>query len=91
MAACGTTSTPTGPTSVSAPRSEASCASAYVDWLSHSGGATCHEAKDVARAIFMGDDGNVRTSFTKGDFAPLPTVAVDGVGYLPKRIAGSWH
>jgi hypothetical protein len=62
-----------------------------VDWLYLSGGVRCAEAKDVATAIFMGDDGNQRTSFMKEDFAPLPTAQVEGVGYLPKRILGSWH
>jgi hypothetical protein len=65
--------------------------SAYVDWLSLSEGATCDAAKAVAGAIFMGDDGDVRSSFLQADFSPLPTVKVAGVGYLPKRIPGSWH
>jgi hypothetical protein len=33
----------------------------------------------------------VRSSFLQADFSPLPTVKVAGVGYLPKRIPGSWH
>jgi hypothetical protein len=62
-----------------------------VDWLYLSGGVKCDQAKGVATAIFMGDDGNERTSFLKEDFSPLPTVDVPGVGYLPVRILGSWH
>jgi hypothetical protein len=75
----------------SATRTDAACASAYVDWLSRSDGATCDAAKNVASAIFMGDDGDVRSSFMREDFAPLPTVSVAGVGYLPTRILGSWR
>jgi hypothetical protein len=62
-----------------------------VDWLSLSGGVKCDQAEDVASAIFMGDDGNERTSFMKEDFSPLPTVNVAGVGYLLTRIVGFWH
>jgi hypothetical protein len=62
-----------------------------VDWLYRSGSAKCDEAKDVASAIFMGDDGNERTSFMKQDFSGLPTVEVAGVGDLPTRILGSWR
>ena len=69
---------------------QVSCQSAYVDWLSPSGGVTCDEAKAVAGAIFMGDDGNNRTSFMQQDFSPAPTVRVAGVGYLPARVLGSW-
>jgi hypothetical protein len=91
LAACGTAAPSSGPTSGSATKAEASCASAYVDWLYRSGSVKCDEAKDVASAIFMGDDGNERTSFMSEDFAPLPTVRVAGVGYLPTRILGLWH
>ena len=73
------------------PSAEVSCQSAYVDWLSLSGGVTCDDAKAVAGAIFMGDDGNDRTSFMQQDFAPAPTVRVAGVGYLPTRVLGSWQ
>jgi hypothetical protein len=90
LAACGTT-TSTGPSSASATRAPAPCKSAYVDWLYLSGGVKCDEARSVASAIFMGDDGNEGTSFMKEDFAPLPTVRVAGVGYLPTRILGLWH
>ena len=90
IAACGTT-TSTGPSSESATRAQAPCESAYVDWLYLSGGVKCHEARSVASAIFMGDDGNERTSFMKEDFSPLPTVKVAGVGYLPTRVLGFWH
>ena len=90
LTSCGTT-TATEPSSGSAAKAEAACESAFVDWLSFSGGVTCGEANDVATAIFMGDDGNERTSFMKEDFAPLPTVRVAGVGYLPTRSFGSWH
>ena len=90
LVACGT-STSTGPLSGSATKATASCESAYVDWLSLSGGVKCDEAKAVAGAIFMGDDGNERTSFMREDFAPLPTVRVAGLGYLPTRILGLWH
>ena len=90
LAACGTT-TSTGPSSGSATRAPASCESAYVDWLYLAGGVTCAEAKDVATAIFMGDDGNQRASFMKEDYSPLPTVKVPGVGYLPTRILGLWR
>jgi hypothetical protein len=91
LAACGPTTTPSGPSSGSATKATASCESAYVDWLYLSGGVTCDEARDVATAIFMGDDGNRRTSFLREDFSPLPTVKVAGVGYLPTRILGLWH
>jgi len=91
LAACGTTTTSTGPSSASATEAQASCESAYVDWLYLSGGVKCDEARRVATAIFMGDDGNERTSFMKEDFSPLPTVKVAGVGYLPTRILGFWH
>jgi hypothetical protein len=91
LAACGTTTTSTGPPLGSAKKAQASCQSVYVDWLYLSAGVTCHDAKDVASAIFMGDDGNERTSFMKEDFPPLPTVAVAGVGYLPTRVLGGWH
>ena len=67
------------------------CTSAYVDWLYPSGDASCGEAQSVASAIFMGDDGDRRTSFLKEDFSPLPTVQVAGVGYLPTRILRRWH
>jgi hypothetical protein len=90
LVACGT-STSTRPLSGSATKATASCESAYVDWLSLSGGVKCAEAKAVAGAIFMGDDGNERTSFMKEDFSPLPTDRVAGVGYLPTRILGLWH
>ena len=62
-----------------------------MDWLSPSGGVKCDAAKAVAGAIFMGDDGNDRTSFMQQDFSPAPTVRVAGVGYLPSRILGSWQ
>jgi hypothetical protein len=62
-----------------------------VDWLYLSAGVKCDDAKDVASAIFMGDDGNERTSFMKEDFSPLPTVRVAGVGHLPTRVLGFWH
>jgi hypothetical protein len=91
LAACGATTTSTGPRSRSATKVSASCESAYVDWLYLSGGARCDEAKDVASAIFMGDDGNQRTSFMKQDFSGRPTVKLAGVGYLPTRILGVWH
>jgi hypothetical protein len=91
LAACGTAAPSSGPTSGSATKAEASCASAYVDWLYRSGSVKCDEAKDVASAIFMGDDGNERTSFMKQDFSGLPTVEVAGVGDLPTRILGSWR
>ena len=52
---------------------------------------TCDEAKEVATTIFMGDDGNTRTSFLREDFAPLPTVSVAGVGYLPTRVLDAWR
>jgi hypothetical protein len=90
LAACGTT-TSTEPSSGSATKARASCESAYVDWLYLSGGVKCDEARGVATAIFMGDDGNERTSFNKEDYSPLPTVKVPGVGYLPTRISGLWH
>jgi hypothetical protein len=90
LAACGTT-TPTRPSSGSPTRAEASCESAYVDWMYRSAGVRCDEARHVASAIFMGDDGNQRTSFLKEDFSPLPTVKVAGVGYLPTRILRFWH
>ena len=61
-----------------------------MDWLYLSGGVKCDEARSVASAIFMGDDGNERTSFMKEDFSPSPTVKVAGVGYLPTRISGFW-
>ena len=70
---------------------EPSCVSAYVDWLYLSGRVKCGEANDVAAAIFMGGDGNERTSFGRDDFTPLPTVKVAGVGYLPTRVLRSWH
>jgi hypothetical protein len=91
LAACGTTTTSTGPSSGSATKAKSSCGSAYVDWLYLSGGVMCEEARGVAAAIFMGDDGDERTSFMKEDFSPLPTVKVAGVGYLPTRILGFWH
>jgi hypothetical protein len=91
LAACGATSTGSLPSSGPATKANASCGSAYVDWLYLSGGVTCGEAKDVATAIFMGDDGNERTSFMQADFSPLPTIRVAGVGYLPTRILGLWH
>jgi hypothetical protein len=62
-----------------------------VDWLFLSDGATCDAAKAVAGAIFMGADGEVRSSFLQQDFSPLPTVKVAGVGYLPTRILRSWR
>jgi hypothetical protein len=86
LGACGTRTPSGGPA-----KAEASCQSTYVDWLQLSGGVTCEQAKEAATAIFMGDDGNERTSFMKEDFAPLPTVEVSGVGYLPARILGSWR
>jgi hypothetical protein len=85
LAACGAVMRPVRGSA------EASCQSAYVDWLNRSGGVTCEAAKGVAGAIFMGDDGNDRTSFMKQDFAPAPTVKVEGIGYLPTRILGLWH
>ena len=60
-----------------------------MDWLYLSGGVKCDEARSVASDIFMGDDGNERTSFMKEDFSS-PTVKVAGVGYLPRRISGFW-
>jgi hypothetical protein len=90
LAACGTTMS-TGPSSGSARRAPAPCESAYVDWLDLSGGVKCDEARSVASAIFMGDDGNERTSFMKEDFYPAPTVKVAGVGYLPTRLSGFWR
>lgn len=62
-----------------------------MDWLYLSGGVRCEEARSVAAAVFMGDDGNERTSFMKEDFFPLPTAKVAGVGYLPTRIFGFWR
>ena len=91
LGACGTASKPTGHSSGLATQAEASCESAYVDWLYRSGRVKCDEAKDVASAIFMGDDGNERTSFMKQDFSGLPTVEVAGVGDLPTRILGLWR
>ena len=73
------------------PSAAMSCQSAYVDWLDLSGGVKCDDAKAVASAIFMGDDGNDRTSFMKQDFAPAPTVRVAGIGYLPTRVLGVWR
>ena len=73
------------------PSAAVPCQSAYVDWLSLSGGVRCADAKAVAGAIFMGDDGNDRTSFMQQDFSPAPTVRVAGVGYLPARVLGSWQ
>ena len=61
-----------------------------MDWLYLSGGVKCVEARKLASAIFMGDDGNERRSFMKEDFSPSPTVKVAGVGYLPTRISGFW-
>jgi hypothetical protein len=87
LGGCGTTTMPSGP----APRAAGGCQSTYVDWLQLSGAVTCDQANQVATAIFMGDDGNTRTSFLRGDFAPLPTLRVAGVGYLPTRVLGSWH
>jgi hypothetical protein len=89
LAACGGETKSAGPSSGSA--TEASCESAYVDWLYLSGRVKCDEAQAVATAIFMGDDGNERTSFMRQDFSPLPTVEVAGVGYLPTRVLGFWH
>jgi hypothetical protein len=91
LAACGTTTTSSAPSSTSTTNAAASCQSAYVDWLEPSGGVRCDEANDVAATIFMGDDGEQRTSFLKEDFSPLPTVEVAGVGYLPTRILGAWR
>jgi hypothetical protein len=85
LAACGSVTRSTQSSG------EVSCQSAYVDWLSLSGGVQCDEAKAVAGAIFMGDDGNDRTSFMQQDFAPAPTVRVAGVGYLPARVLGLWQ
>ena len=62
-----------------------------MDWLYFSGRVRCSEANTVAAAIFMGRDGNERTSFLREDFTPLPTVRVAGVGYLPTHVLGSWH
>ena len=90
LAACGTT-TSTGRSSGSATRAQAPCESAYVDWLYRSGGVKCDEARSVASDIFMGDDGNERTSFMKEDFSPAPTVKVAGVGSLPTRLSGFWR
>lgn len=87
LAACGTVSKPTGHSSGAV----TSCESAYVDWLYLAGRVRCGEANDVVAAIFMGRDGNERTSFLREDFTPLPTVKVAGVGYLPTRILRSWH
>jgi hypothetical protein len=84
LAACGSVKPSVGPSA------EVSCQSAYVDWLDLSGGVKCDAAKAVASAIFMGDDGNDRTSFMRQDFAPVPTVRVAGVGYLPTRVLGLW-
>jgi hypothetical protein len=75
----------------SAAKAEPACRSAYVDWLQRSGTVTCDKAKEVATTIFMGDDGNERRSFLREDFAPLPTVSVAGVGYLPTRVLGAWQ
>jgi hypothetical protein len=69
----------------------APCHSAFVDWLQVSAGVKCGQATAVAGAIFMGGDGNDRTSFTKDDFSPLPMVELAGVGYLPTRVLRSWH
>jgi hypothetical protein len=60
-----------------------------VDWLYLSRGTACDAAKNVASAIFMGDDGDQRSSFMREDFSPTVTVA--GVGYLPTRVFGSWQ
>jgi hypothetical protein len=84
--ACGT-STSKGPLSRSATMATASCKSAYVDWLSLSGAVTCDQAKAVAGAIFIGDDGNERTSFMREDFSPLLTVRVRGWAICPRA---SW-
>jgi hypothetical protein len=89
LGACGAMTMPHRPASAAA--AAASCHSAFVDWLQVSGGVKCDRATAVATAIFMGDDGNDRTSFMKDDFSPLPTVEVAGVGYLPTRVPGSWH
>jgi hypothetical protein len=91
LAACGSTTTSTGPSLGSAMKAKAPCAIAYVDWLYLSEGVKCDEARSVANAIFTGDDGNEWTSFMKEDFSPLPTVKVAGVGYLPTRVLGFWH
>jgi hypothetical protein len=91
LAACDTTTTSSAPSLRSTTNAAASCQSAYVDWLDLSGGVTCDEANDVAATIFMGDDGEERTSFLKEDFSPLPTIKVAGVGYLPTRILGAWR
>jgi hypothetical protein len=80
-----------GPSSRVATQATASCQSAYVDWLQLSGSVTCDQANKVATAIFMGDDGDTRASFLREDFAPLPTVRVAGVGYLPSRVLGFWQ
>ncbi len=84
-------SKPKGHSSGSVTPADASCESAYVDWLYLSGRVRCGEANDVAAAIFMGRDGNERTSFRREDFTPLPTVKVAGVGYVPTHILRSWH
>jgi hypothetical protein len=91
LGACGTRTTSSGPSSGAAAKAVASCQSPYVDWLQRAGAVTCDKAKEVATTIFMGDDGNARTSFTQEDFAPLPTVSVVGVGYLPTRVLGAWR
>jgi hypothetical protein len=85
LAACGTVRR------AGRPSADVSCQSAYVDWLNPSGGVNCDDAKAVARVIFMGDDGNDRTSFMKQDFAPAPTATVAGVGDLPTRVLGLWR
>jgi hypothetical protein len=91
LGGCATGTTSSGPSSGPVAKGDASCRSPYVDWLELSGGLTCDEARKVVTTIFMGDDGNERTSFLRADFAPLPTVMVAGVGYLPTRILGSWQ
>ena len=91
LGACGTAAKHKGHSSGSVTQAAASCESAYVDWLYFSGRVRCSEANTVAAAIFMGRDGNERTSFLREDFTPLPTVKVAGVGYLPTRVLRSWH
>jgi hypothetical protein len=89
LGGCGTRTMPREPGS--AAEAGAFCHSAFVDWLEVSGGVKCDQATAVATAIFMGDDGNDRTSFMKDDFSPLPTVELAGVGYLPTRVLRAWH
>jgi hypothetical protein len=89
LGGCGARTAPRGP--AAGAEAAAPCHSAFVDWLQVSASVTCDQATAVAKAIFMGDDGNDRTTFMKGDFSALPTAEVAGVGYLPTRVLSSWH